>query len=692
MIHLDYIKLRNWRSYKYAKFEFPPADEQRNVILITGVSECGKTSFFEALVLGLYGQRGLRLAPRARKSKGDDEARTMNYSRFMESVLHEDFLNAEQRLNAEQQQSLTCEVEIAFKLNSEPVVIHRIWHFDKERNHLPEDDDLRILRSQGPVAPPAIDVEDRDKWYSDYIARSFLPVDLANFFLFDGEQAQHYASLDMADQVKKGIKGLLGLTLLESLAEDLQTYARRERSHVSHPDEEALSNLANEIEELQGRIRTNEELINTLDNEITDLNRDSDNLVRKMEEDDQDSMTDIVDLTKEEEDYRANAREAAQGVSDLLAGEMALMLVGEELLNKTVSQLHAERKREEWEQGRAQGDEKFNEYHADLSSRLLALEPPVGKALQKKILQAVKAAWQEIWRPLPEGAADSYLHKSLAGRVRNQAAEKLQEIDQEINQKLKDLAQKREMALKAAEEKKLQRMAAQRRKPEVAKNERETYNAIRDRIRSLQSKKQETGRLQEKLRSEAGSKNSELQRLTSYITSDSIQRAKYAERVSALIQRVVQETIPHQTKNIGDAMTAAWKKMSHMPDRVAEINVTDACEVEMLNTNGEDIRKVDRSAGGEQIFTQALFWSVTHVSQHEFPFVVDTPLARLSHENRLGVIRQFTDHSGQVILLSTDTEVVGEVLDAIRDKIAISWRLDLHEYENGIGHTTVTRL
>jgi len=552
MIHLDYIKLRNWRSYKYAKFEFPPANERRNVILITGANECGKTSFFEALVLGLYGQRGLRLVPRARKLKGDDEARTMNYSRFMESTLHIEAFEQEQ-------QNLNCEIEIAFQLNSEPIVIHRIWHFDKERNHLPEDDDLRILRSQEPVAPPAIDVEDRDKWYSDYIARNFLPVDLANFFLFDGEQAQHYASLDMADQVKKGIKGLLGLTLLEGLAEDLQTYASRERSHVSHPNEESLNNLANEIEELQKRIHNNEESIIKLDDEIADLNRDSDDLARKMEEDDQVSMADIVDLTKEEEDYRTKARDAAQEISDLLAGEMALMLVGEGLLNKTIDQLQAEQKREEWEQGRAQGDEKFNEYHADLSSRLLALDPPVNKALQKKILQAVKAAWQDIWRPLPQGAADLYLHKSLTGRDRSQATEQLQEIDREIDQRLEDLVQKREVALKAAEEKKSECLKAQQRKPQIIKNERETYNAIRDRIRSLQSEKQETVKLQETLKNDINSKNSELQRLTSYITSDSIQRAKYAEKISALIRKVVAKTIPHQTKNIGDAMTTAWK-------------------------------------------------------------------------------------------------------------------------------------
>lgn len=685
MIHLDYIKLRNWRSYRYAKFEFPPANEYRNVILITGASECGKTSFFEALVLGLYGRRGLRLAPRARKFRGNDEARTVHYSKFMESILHKQVFKQEE-------QNLNCEVEIAFQLNSEPVVIHRIWHFDKERNHLPEDDDLRVLRTQEPVAQPAIDVEDPDKWYSDYIARKFLPVDLANFFLFDGEQAQHYANLDMADQVKKGIKGLLGLTTLESLAEDLQTYARRERSHVSHPDEESLSKLASEIEELQHRIRTTGEQIDQLDNQITDLNQDSDDLARRMAEDDKTSMADIVDLTKEEENHRAIARDATQKISDLLASEMALMLVGEDLVNKTVIKLSAEAKREEWEAGRTQGDEKFNEYRTDLSNRLLGLEPPISKELQKKILQVVKTAWQDVWKPIPEGAADSYLHKSLTGRIRDAAINKLQEVDHEITHGLESLVGNRKAALKTAEEKRKQRLEAQQRKPDVAKNEREAYNKIREQIRSLQSEKQEIIRLRETLKSEINSKNAVLQRLTSDINSDTICRAKYAEKISTLIRRVVAKTIPQQTKNVGDAMTTAWKNMSHMSERVERINVTNECEVQMLNRDGKDIRQVVRSAGGEQIFTQALFWSVTHVSQHEFPFVVDTPLARLSLENRLGVIRQFTDHPGQVILLSTDTEVVGKVREAIQDKIAINWKLDLHEYENGIGHTTVTEL
>ena len=83
-----------------------------------------------------------------------------------------------------------------------------------------------IFEGQGrrPVAPPAA-VTDRDGWYRDFIARTCLPAPLAEFFLFDGEQVQRYASRGMSSQVKLGVEGLLGLPVLKSLTESLQKYA-----------------------------------------------------------------------------------------------------------------------------------------------------------------------------------------------------------------------------------------------------------------------------------------------------------------------------------------------------------------------------------------------------------------------------------------------------------------------------------
>jgi DNA sulfur modification protein DndD len=85
---------------------------------------------------------------------------------------------------------------------------------------------------------------------------------------------------------------------------------------------------------------------------------------------------------------------------------------------------------------------------------------------------------------------------------------------------------------------------------------------------------------------------------------------------------------------------------------------------------------------------QALIWAVTHVSGQDFRFVVDTPLARLSRDQRLGVLKTFTDRLGQVILLSTDEEVVGDKLDAIRDRISAAHQLRVRS-DDGVAVTSV---
>ena len=66
-MHLRSVDLINWRSYRHARFDFPTPHGHRNVILVSAPNEYGKTSFFEAVTLGLFGRDGLVLrTPRPR--------------------------------------------------------------------------------------------------------------------------------------------------------------------------------------------------------------------------------------------------------------------------------------------------------------------------------------------------------------------------------------------------------------------------------------------------------------------------------------------------------------------------------------------------------------------------------------------------------------------------------------------------
>ena len=64
-MHLRHLVLQDWKAYVNGRFEFPAPTPRRNVVLIGAKNGYGKTSLFEAIVLGLFGRDGLPLIARA---------------------------------------------------------------------------------------------------------------------------------------------------------------------------------------------------------------------------------------------------------------------------------------------------------------------------------------------------------------------------------------------------------------------------------------------------------------------------------------------------------------------------------------------------------------------------------------------------------------------------------------------------
>ncbi|HJX18508.1 MAG TPA: ATP-binding protein [Acidiferrobacterales bacterium] len=60
-MYLRHIVLQDWKAYVNGRFEFSAPSSRRNVILIGAKNGYGKTSLFEAIVLGLFGRDGLPL-------------------------------------------------------------------------------------------------------------------------------------------------------------------------------------------------------------------------------------------------------------------------------------------------------------------------------------------------------------------------------------------------------------------------------------------------------------------------------------------------------------------------------------------------------------------------------------------------------------------------------------------------------
>jgi RecF/RecN/SMC N terminal domain. len=92
--------------------------------------------------------------------------------------------------------------------------------------------------------------------------------------------------------------------------------------------------------------------------------------------------------------------------------------------------------------------------------------------------------------------------------------------------------------------------------------------------------------------------------------------------------------------------------------------------------------KKQLSAGEKQIFIMALYQALSKLSKTSVPYIVDTPFARIDKEHRGKILEQFFKRlDGQVIILSTDEEIVNDYQTAIAD--VVSNTFVLQHTENG---------
>ena len=686
-MHLRSVQLINWRSYRSARFEFPRPHDGKNVVLVRAPNEYGKTSFFEAITLGLFGREGLCLVPRARTEMGNgvEERINASYSRFLEGALHH---------RVSETGAPECVVKLDWEDDAgDPIEIKRTWYFRANGQHRGGDDQLEIYEGtrRRPVAPP-FSVEDEDRWYREWIAGRFLQPTLAEFFLFDGEQIQRYANRDMDNQVRRGIEGLLGLPVLHSLKDSLERYAQNRRRSAAAPSDTTVNAVEEAIRVLEARIEQKETERDEADALLPNLYAETEELTQRLGGRGEGTMALVASLYEDEKRYRDEAAQTEQDLTTLVSSDVALAIAGTALRDATLDRLQSEAKREIWETGRDEGTRNLDRFTADLSERLDRFDPPLSEECRNAVVAAAKEAWAALWHPPPDGCADGFLHPALAGTTRARAIDRLQAIGDHSVPEIADHVERFSAAVETAEAKKRERLELEQMAPETNKQV-ERLKYLKEQSGRYSERRDAAQREIEAATAELGDRRAELARYMSRLGSHApvLAFANRADAYAKLIDDLIEDAVPFEVGEVASEMTKAWKAMAHMSDRVERIDISPECEVRMLATDGSDLHEIDKSAGASQVFTQALITAITRVSGRTFPFVVDTPLARLSLDQRIGVLKTFTDRPGQVILLSTDQEVVDDKLDAIRNRIMASYELKVR-HDRGVAVTTVDEL
>jgi DNA sulfur modification protein DndD len=312
-----------------------------------------------------------------------------------------------------------------------------------------------------------------------------------------------------------------------------------------------------------------------------------------------------------------------------------------------------------------------------IDANLGALIPPLLPSQDQAVRAAVRRALDQLWYPPPEDAAEGFRHGHARGPVREQVRARL---DQAASVTVETVAALLDaMARSAAALRKINTaiQATEITAPQL-EEKRRRITELNMLVRKLTEEQGEQRNFVASRRADLEQKRKELGRFTAQLDQSArpARLAKRAEEVAAMLNDLIAEAWPMQAQAVAGAMTDAIRAMAHRNDYLNRVEIGEDGQVRLLAPNGRNLREFDLSAGEKQIFTQALFAAIARVSGRVFPLVIDTPLGRLDEEHRLNVLRHLAERDGQVILISTNTEVVNGYLDAIRHRVLKAYRIE----------------
>jgi DNA sulfur modification protein DndD len=670
-VFLRSLTLRDWKAFETVRFEFPRPEPNRNVVLIGGKNGYGKTSLFEAIALGLFGRDGIRLVTRSAPAVNETQLRKA----------YHDFLTKALNGKALGQGRTSCRVELVFEdERGERIELERCWHFMPDGKPKIGENGEEILIRKGvgrtPVRPPS-DEPDPEGWIRDWIARTFLPVTQAAFFLYDGEAASIYAERDMGVQVREGIDGLLGLVWLRQLAKDLRDYAKqRGREVPSDATTEALRQLETEIEKREHDLEQSKGRLNEVISQLAERELLRDRAARELSGYGAGTVAQLQELITQRATYQKDYDTERDKLFRIAEKDLPLALVGQSLLDRVRERLQKERRREQWEAAAAETEKRVATVLQALEDDLRSIQPPLSPDQLRAVLDALASGLQRLWHPPPADAAETKRHLHLLGK-QEQVLSRIETVRALVREKIAEPVHK--MAELARQ---IQRLDDAIQRSEItAPNLEKKRSDLNHFIQACDALNREKILLENTIRSlenELDQMRKEVARRRASIDQSArpARLAKRAEEIAAMLEDMLADAWKMQRKQVAEAMTKAIRAMAHRSDLLNRVEITDNGEVLLLSPEGTNLRDFDLSAGEKQIFTQALFSAVASVTNCQFPLIIDTPLGRLDFEHRQNILKYIVKRNSQVILMSTDTEIVGPYLEIIRSRVQKTYRLE----------------
>ena len=638
--------------------------DRKPVILIGGMNGAGKTTLLDAVRLCLYGKRALG----SRVSLNE-------YHDYLSEIIHRNPV-ANSPLDCA---SVSLEFEYARDGEKRRYTVERLWKRQRGREGVKEV--LTIYEND------RLNTElEKDHW-QDYI-NELVPIGVSQFFFFDGENVRRLVDDSGHDAfLRESIKALFGLNLVERLQSDLHIYSNRLVKRDSPESvQEEIAEVELEIENFQSSLADVEVESEKTTTRVDELENEIEQQEHRLATEGGNYAQQRGNLKQQQEQLQTDIEDLENKIRVQCEELFPFALVPEKLKRLKV-QFLKELQLDEWE-----SKNRALKTHNDLLLERLPSEAFwADTSLKPAQISEVQDKFALLLTKQLECPEELRGFKKIRERSPAEYDCILEWIDACLNKVPQEFRELNDALKITRSELKKVESALQKVPPEdVLKPIIEGLSELNKTLGQLQKQKQnidETIRLLTDQIEEAERKRDMLYR-TQQLRQADIKRPKRVEDVQSVLAAYTAQLTQAKIVTLSDAVVEGFNQLSHKPDRIKRVELDpQTFAVTLYDTYNRSISKDELSAGEQQIYTTALLWGLAKTSSKPLPMILDTPLGRLDTIHRQLLVEHYFPYvSHQVVLLSTDTEIVGHLLSLLKPYISHTFHLAYRQTEE---HTTI---
>jgi DNA sulfur modification protein DndD len=644
---LNSIVLENFGAYGGRQEAILTPEKGKPIILFGGMNGGGKTTLLDAVQLAFYG-------PKARLSNRN----RLGYRDYLQECIH-------RSSDPSEGAGITIRFRRMMEGESRQFELQRTWRQGVKGI----EEHVRVW------CDGKVDDIFTEHW--DETIEAYLPGGISHLFFFDGEQVKELAEGGHAAQILgTAVYSLLGLDLVDRLETDLKAFERRKKSEGM--DKEALNKLnevraeLTHIDEAQERAAMQE---GVLVNEAGRLAKE----LRQIEEQFRSEGGDLylrrkeldAELIRLNSDKRANEMK----LRELASGALPLLMV-EGLLTDAERQA-----RHESEIKRAgvlidaiqiRDNEVVASLRADgIENAVISKLEAVFESDRNNRLELAK---EEVVLDADESLAP---HISL---LRGTVLPQVEEQSQEIVANIKCLEEKI-----ARLESEIERIPSEDHIANIQSTLDRAKRIHQDKLSELEAVKIYL----QALKKQRDAVEGKLDRLieqnieSKFAEDDRLRMLKHSSKVRNTLEKFRTQVVGRHIENIESLMLESFCKLLRKSDLVSAIQINPKTfEPTLKKSDGKDLAIERLSAGERQLLATSMLWGLARASGRPVPTIIDTPLGRLDSSHRKHLVeRYFPNASHQVLLLSTDEEIVGPYYEAIKPYTTRSYLLVHNEHD-----------